>query len=102
MLAILDVFGLFKIAIANCTPTGIISTKYEKRLLLRCIHHLSQALINSMDYMRISVLEPSSVILKGPTLSPAYPRIGYITLRCQSQLTGLNCLWSAKHEMRVH
>ena len=40
--------------------------------------------------------------LKGPTLSPAYPRIGYITLRCQSQLTGLNCLWSAKHELRVH
>ena len=39
---------------------------------------------------------------KGPTLSPAYPRIGYITLRCQSQLTGLNCLWSTKHEMRVH
>ena len=42
-------------------------------------------------------------IFKGPTLSPAYPRIGYITLSCQSQLTGLNqCLWSAKHEMRVH
>ena len=40
--------------------------------------------------------------VKGPTLSPAYPRIGYITLSCQSQLTGLNCLWSAKHEMRVH
>ena len=40
--------------------------------------------------------------VKGPTLSPAYPRIGYITLSCQSQLTGLNCLWSAKYEMRVH
>ena len=35
----------------------------KKRLLLRCIHHLKSDLINSMDHMRISVNEPSSVIL---------------------------------------
>ena len=40
--------------------------------------------------------------VKGPTLSPSYPRIGYFTLSCQSQLTGFNCLWSVKHGMRIH
>ena len=45
---------------------------------------------------------PIIQILKGPTLSPAYPRIGYITLSCQSQLTCLNCFWSAKPEMHEH
>ena len=37
--------------------------KYEKRLLLRCIHHFKSDLINNMDHMRISGTEPSSVIL---------------------------------------
>ena len=36
---------------------------YEKRLLLRCIHHFNSDLINNMDHMRISGTEPSSVIL---------------------------------------
>ena len=40
-------------------PTG----KFEKRLLLRCIHHFKSDLINNMDHMRISGNEPSSVIL---------------------------------------
>ena len=42
---------------------GIIYGKYEKRLLLRCIHHFKSDLINNMDHMRISGTEPSSVIL---------------------------------------
>ena len=37
--------------------------KYEKRLLLRCIHHFISDLINNMDHMRISGTEPSSVII---------------------------------------
>ena len=37
--------------------------EYEKRLLLRCIHHFKSDLINNMDHMRISGTEPSSVIL---------------------------------------
>ena len=36
---------------------------YKKRLLLRCIHHFKSDLIYNMDHMRISVTEPSSVIL---------------------------------------
>ena len=43
--------------------TYIIWLKYEKRLLLRCIHHFKSDLINNMDHMRISGTEPSSVIL---------------------------------------
>ena len=30
------------------------SIKYEKRLLLRCIHHFKSDLINNMDHMQIS------------------------------------------------
>ena len=37
--------------------------KYEKRLLLRCIHHFKSDLINNVDHMRTSGTEPSSVIL---------------------------------------
>ena len=37
--------------------------KYKKRLILRCIHHFKTDLINNMDHMRISGIEPSSVIL---------------------------------------
>ena len=37
--------------------------KYKKRLLLRCIHHFKSDRINHMDHMRISGIEPSSVIL---------------------------------------
>ena len=36
---------------------------YQKRLLQRCIHHFKSDLINDMDYMRITVSEPSLVIL---------------------------------------
>ena len=36
---------------------------HRKRLLLRCIHHFKSDLIYSMDHMRISGTEPSSVIL---------------------------------------
>ena len=38
----------------------------NKRLLHvpRCIRHFKSDLINNMDHMRISVTEPSSVILK--------------------------------------
>ena len=32
--------------------------QYEKRLLPRCIHHFKPDLINNMDHMRISVLNP--------------------------------------------
>ena len=42
--------------------TAILS-EYEKRLLLRCMHHFKSDLINNMDHMRISGTEPSSVIL---------------------------------------
>ena len=38
-------------------------TLYIKRLLPRCIHHFNSDLINNMDHMRISGIEPSSVIL---------------------------------------
>ena len=41
--------------------------KYEKRLLLRFIHHFKSELINNMDHMRISGTEPSSVILLSQT-----------------------------------
>ena len=40
---------------------SFIGKKYEKRLLLRCIHHFKSDLINNMDHMRISGNEPSSV-----------------------------------------
>ena len=53
-----------------CSTNGIVVTltlfphkEYEKRLLLRCIHHFKSDLINNMDHMRISGTEPSSVIL---------------------------------------
>ena len=36
--------------------------KYQKRLLLRWIHHFKSDLINNMDNMRISDTEPSLVI----------------------------------------
>ena len=35
----------------------------KKRLLLRCIHHFKLDSMNSMDHMRISGIEPSSLIL---------------------------------------
>ena len=37
--------------------------KYNKKLLLRCIHHFKSDLINNMDHMRFSGDESSSVIL---------------------------------------
>ena len=40
-----------------------IPLKYEKRLVLRWIHHFKPNLINNMDHIRISGIEPSSVIL---------------------------------------
>ena len=55
-----------------------------------------------LRYAQVMTRQFSTPGFKGPTLSPAYPGIGYITLSYQSQLTGLNCFWSAKHEMRVH
>ena len=36
---------------------------YQKRLLLRCLHHFISDSINNMDHMRISGIETSSVIL---------------------------------------
>ena len=39
------------------------SNKYEKRLLLICIHHFDSDVINNMDHVRISGTSPSSVIL---------------------------------------
>ena len=47
----------------SCPPKDEEMFKYEKRLLLRCIHHFKSDLINKMDHMRISATEPSSVIL---------------------------------------
>ena len=41
-----------------------ITLRYKKRRLLRCIHRFKSGLINSMDHMRISGNEPSSVILR--------------------------------------
>ena len=43
--------------------------EYEKRLLLRCIHHFKSDLINNMDHMHISGNEPSSVILSQKVVS---------------------------------
>ena len=43
-------------------------TKYKKRLLLRCIHHVKLGLINDMNHMHISGKEPSSVILRQTSL----------------------------------
>ena len=40
-----------------------IRPKYEKILLLRCVHHLKPDWINIVDHMRIFGTEPSSVIL---------------------------------------
>ena len=40
-----------------------VTMKCEKRLLLRCIHNFISDLIYNMDHMRISGIEPSSVIL---------------------------------------
>ena len=37
--------------------------KYQKRILLRRMHHFLSDLINNMDYMHISGTKPSSVIL---------------------------------------
>ena len=37
--------------------------EYKKRLLLRCKRHFKSDSINNMDHMRISGIEPSSVIL---------------------------------------
>ena len=35
----------------------------KKRLQIRCIHHFKSDLITNIDHMRISGIEPSSVIL---------------------------------------
>ena len=45
------------------TSSIIPRNKYEKRLLLRCIHHFNSDLINTVDHMHISGTEPSSVFL---------------------------------------
>ena len=37
--------------------------KYQKRLLLRCLHHFKSDWINNMDHMHMSGNEPSTVIL---------------------------------------
>ena len=41
------------------------SDKYKKKLLLRCIHLFISDLIYNMDHMRISGIEPSSVLKMG-------------------------------------
>ena len=48
-----------------CPPAVTLTKKlkYEKRLLLRCMHHFKSDLINNMDHMRISGTETLSVIL---------------------------------------
>ena len=57
--------------------------KYEKRLLLRCIHHFKSDLINKMDHMRISGTEPSSVILNQKSNSKGWK---VIPQKCQIKL----------------
>ena len=37
--------------------------RFKTRLLLRCIHNFKSDFINNIDHMRISGIEPSSVIL---------------------------------------
>ena len=58
-------------------------TEYEKRLLLRCVHHFKSDLINNMDHMRISGNEPSSMIL-GQTKS--FQTLKMIARKCQIKL----------------
>ena len=52
---------------SDMVPTYLILNKTDyninKRLLLRRIHHFKTDLINTMDNLRISGTEPSSVIL---------------------------------------
>ena len=36
--------------------------KYNKRLLLRSIHHFKPGVINNINHMRISGTEPSSIV----------------------------------------
>ena len=43
--------------------TPIKKLKYKKRLLPRCLRHLKLDSINTMDHMRISSTEHSSLIL---------------------------------------
>ena len=47
----------------NCRHLAFDINIYKKRLLLRCIHHFKSDLIYNMDHMRISGIEPSSVII---------------------------------------
>ena len=57
--------------------------KYEKRLLLRCIHHFKSDLIYDMDNMRIAGTEPSSVILSQTKL---VKKLKSNTQKCRNKL----------------
>ena len=57
--------------------------KYEKRLLLRCIHHFKSDLINKVDHMRISGTEPSSVVLSQTMMMQ---KLKIIAQKCQNKL----------------
>ena len=56
-------YHLLQIAVLRNWVEHLRRVEYEKRLLLRSIHHFKSDLINNMDHMRISGTEPSSVIL---------------------------------------
>ena len=60
-----DTFTYFNYFFLFGIPVGysVFSFKFKKRLVLRCIHHFESDWINSMNHMRISGTEPSSVTL---------------------------------------
>ena len=55
----------------------------KKRLLLRCEHHFKSDVINNMDHMRISVNEPSSVML---SQIKWFQNLKTIARKCQNKL----------------
>ena len=54
--------------------------RYEKRLLLRWIHHFKSDQINNMDHMRISGKEPSSVTV---SQRKWFQKLKMIVRKCQ-------------------
>ena len=54
---------LLELSVLFSSKSDQVCLEYEKRLLLRCIHHFKSDLVYNMDHMRISGIEPSSVIL---------------------------------------
>ena len=58
-----EVPSVFISLIMNVSFLSSIWIKYKKKLLRSCIHYFKSDLIYSMDHMRLSGIQPSSVIL---------------------------------------